>query len=96
MTVLEAMAQGLPVVVLPESGAVPWVVGEGAAGLIADSQSAESLCQSMLEITGNAELRAHLAMAGYNRASSMFDLDNVADRYLEEYQKVMLHYAANR
>ena len=31
MTVLEAMAQGLPVVVLPDSGAVPWLVGDGAA-----------------------------------------------------------------
>ena len=93
MTVLEAMAQGLPAVVLPDSGAVPWVVGDGAAGKIANSQSSESLSQAMLMVATDVNLREQLAGAGYDRALSMFDLETVVDRYLEEYQATIQYYA---
>ena len=94
MTVLEAMAQGLPVVVLPDSGAVPWLVGDGAAGIIAKSQSSESLSLAMLMVAKDVNLRQRLAVAGYDRALSMFDLETVADRYLEEYQATIQYYAS--
>ena len=94
MTVLEAMAQGLPAVVLPDSGAVPWVVGDGAAGMIANSQTPESLSQAMLALAKDLELREQLGKAGYDRALSMFDLEAVADRYLEEYQDTIQYYAS--
>lgn len=94
MTVLEAMAQGLPAVVLPDSGAVPWVVGDGAAGMIANSQTPESLSQAMLALAKDLELREQLGKAGYDRALTMFNLEAVADRYLEEYQDTIQYYAS--
>lgn len=94
MTVLEAMAQGLPVVVLPDSGAVPWVVGHGSAGRIADSQSEYALAQTMLELARSPEQRQRVAQAGYKRADKNFTLESVADRYLEAYQNTIEEYAA--
>ena len=94
MTVLEAMAQGLPAVVLPDSGAVPWVVGDGAAGMIASSQASKSLSQAMLALAKDLELREHLGKTGYDRALSMFELETIADCYLKEYHDTIQHYAA--
>lgn len=94
MTVLEAMAQRLPTVVLPDSGAVPWLLGEGAAGKIADSQTPESLAEAMCLLARDSPLREELGEAGYARAISEFDLESVADCYLAAYEKTIRYYAA--
>lgn len=93
MTVLEAMAHSLPVLVLPDSGALPWVVGDGSSGMIADSQSANSLSDAILELIKNSGKRLDLAASGYARARSLFELESVAKQYVKEYQKTIQYYA---
>ena len=89
MTVLEAMAQGLPVVALPDSGAVPWLLDSGGAGCIAESQSAEHLAYAMRHVIEDENYRISLANSGFERAKSKFTLERVAEDYLQAYRDVV-------
>lgn len=89
MTVLEAMAQGLPVVALPESGAVPWLLDFGAAGKLASSQDADSLKEALLEIASNIQERDLLSKRALVRAGKEFSLDKVAAEYLEFFSSII-------
>jgi glycosyltransferase involved in cell wall biosynthesis len=89
MTVLEAMAQGLPVVAFPDSGAIPWLLDQGEAGQLAASQRWQALADAMEAVYSDADLRARLAAAGYLRAKTHFTLEAVADQYLKAYEDVL-------
>ena len=80
--ILEAMSQRLPVIAGQDSGAVPWILDHGRAGMLVDVNSAESLRDGMEKLLTDAALRARLAHDGYERALSHFTLGVVADRYL--------------
>ena len=62
---LEAMSAGVPVVV-SNRGALPEVVGD--AGLFIEPDKPESLAAALERITGDADLRASLAIRGRDRA----------------------------
>jgi glycosyltransferase involved in cell wall biosynthesis len=85
MVIVEAMAQGLPVVAGARSGAVPWVVGGGTAGVLVDVTSARALADGILGLLADHERRERLASAGYARAWDTFRVSRVVDRYLEVY-----------
>lgn len=89
MTVLEAMAQRLPVVALPGSGAVPWLLDQGRAGCLADSQTASDLALAMQKVYQDPEYLQAIADTGYQRARTDFTLEAVADAYLEAYDAVL-------
>ena len=89
MTVLEAMAQGLPVVAFPDSGAIPWLLDQGEAGQLAESQKWQALADAMEAVYSDADLRVRLAAAGYLRAKTHFTLEAVADQYLNAYEDVL-------
>mgnify|MGYP000952875834 CR=1 FL=1 len=89
MTVLEAMAQGLPVVALPDSGAVPWLLDHGRAGCLAATQSWPHLAEAMHHVLEDVDYRETLAAAGYERALNEFTLESVADQYLKAYEDVI-------
>lgn len=86
--ILEAMSQRLPVIAGQDSGAVPWILDHGRAGMLVDVTSAESLRGGMEQLLTDAELRARLARHGYERALSHFTLAAVADRYLSVLQDI--------
>jgi L-malate glycosyltransferase len=81
-SILEAMSQRVPVVAGSQSGAVPWILDEGRAGLLVDVASADALSQGMERIMDDEGLRSRLATAGFERARGEFSLASVADRYL--------------
>lgn len=88
MTIAEAMALGIPVVAGRTSGAVPWVMGEGTAGLLVDVTSSTEIMQAILTLLQTPELYSRCSVAGRTRALSHFSARSVADRYVTHYEAV--------
>ncbi|MDE7312707.1 MAG: glycosyltransferase family 4 protein [Eubacterium sp.] len=84
MPPLEAMACGTPVIV-SNTTALPEVVGD--AGILADPESEEALCQAMKRILGNKEYREKLRMLGLQRAGG-FTWEKSAQKLAEVYKKL--------
>jgi glycosyltransferase involved in cell wall biosynthesis len=81
-SILEAMSQRVPVIAGSDSGAVPWILDDGRAGMMVDVTSPESLRSGMETMMTDTVLRERLARDGYERAFSKFTLATVADQYL--------------
>ncbi|GGI05398.1 glycosyltransferase family 4 protein [Egicoccus halophilus] len=81
MVILEAMAQRVPVIAGADSGAVPWLLRNGA-GLLTDVRSPAALASSILAVADSPELRAGLRDRASRRARE-FSISTVADDYLQ-------------
>ena len=88
LTVIEAMAAGLPVVATDVSG-VAEVVRNGETGLLAPSGDVESLARHVLRLTASEE-RERMGRAGRERAFSLFSEDEMVAAYDRLYRE-MLH-----
>lgn len=87
-TLVEAMAQKTPVVAGKESGAVPWVLDGGEAGLLTDINEPSRLATSIRRILSCEKLWYSYSDAGYRRARSAFRLSQIVDKYVNQYKKV--------
>ncbi|WP_367322979.1 glycosyltransferase family 4 protein [Streptomyces sp. HUAS ZL42] len=87
MTVLEAMARGLPVVAGRSSGAVPWLLDLGRAGELVDVRRPEAISQGVVRLARNADVRAHLSRQALARAR-LFAWPNVVPSYEAQYEHV--------
>lgn len=89
LVVLEALAQGLPVVAGAASGAVPWLLDGGRAGELTDVNSPRSLAGAIEGLLADPARAAEVGRAGYERAWGNFRIAQVADRYLDVYDQVL-------
>lgn len=88
VVIAEAMALGLPVVAGRDSGAVPWVVGQGELpeplpAVLVDVSRAQALEQAMERAFG--KVYCARSAAGYARARARFSAAAVIDTYLAHY-----------
>ncbi|MCX7047062.1 MAG: glycosyltransferase family 4 protein [Candidatus Sumerlaeota bacterium] len=88
-TLIEAMARRTPVVGGRRSGAVPWVLGDGSAGLLCDVTDPAQIAEACIRLLGDPALWKHLSQAGYERVKECFTLSKVLDQYLEEYERIL-------
>ena len=86
---VEAMAQRLPIVAGANSGAVPWVTGDGAAGLLTDVTSASAMAEATLALLGDEVAWGSASQAGYAYAWKNFRLSQVLQAYEREYDRVL-------
>jgi glycosyltransferase involved in cell wall biosynthesis len=89
MVVLEAMAKGVPVVGGLKSGAVPWLLDYGQAGVLVDINSPEMIANGMLGLVKDKKLYSEMAQIAHQRALDYFTMDKVVERYLEVYDEVV-------
>lgn len=89
MVLVEAMSQGTPVVAGRRSGAVPWVLDEGRAGVLTDITDPQALAGALSALLSDAARREAVARAGHARAWSSFRLSGVVGRYRDCYQAVL-------
>jgi sugar transferase (PEP-CTERM/EpsH1 system associated) len=89
LTVLEAMAAGLPVV-STRVGGVPEIVADGQTGLLAPAGDDEALAAVILQLAGNENLRRQLGDAGRERARTRFSEERMVGEYARIYEE-MLH-----
>jgi glycosyltransferase involved in cell wall biosynthesis len=87
MVVAEAMALGVPVVGGKNSGAVPWVVGEG--GVLIDVTNADDIAHALHSVLTDAGKWQRLRAAAYQSSQSRFTPRVVADAYEDVYRQAL-------
>jgi len=87
LTIIEAMACSLPIIVT-DMGAMPEIVGD--AGIIIKSGDIADLKSALKDLILNSEKRAHLGVKGCQRVKYFFDWNNNAQEYLNYLEKIKL------
>jgi glycosyltransferase involved in cell wall biosynthesis len=92
MTVLEAMARGVPVA-CSRASAIPEVAGDAA--LLFEPESVEEIAGAIRALLGDAKLRAGLADAGRRRAAE-FSWERTARGTLKSYRRALAGRSPSR
>jgi glycosyltransferase involved in cell wall biosynthesis len=87
LTVIEAMAVGLPVVAT-DVGGLREVVDDGATGFLAPAKDDAALAGHILRLAADADLRRRMGLAGRERAKQNFDEPRMAEDYGRLYREL--------
>jgi glycosyltransferase involved in cell wall biosynthesis len=87
ITLLEAMASALPVVVTAVGGN-PEIVRDGVDGLLAPRGDAEGLGTALLRLLNDPALAARMGESGAARVREHYQLDRTVRRYYELYERL--------
>jgi L-malate glycosyltransferase len=96
MTLIEAMACGTPMVGGLRSGAVPWVLDGGRAGVLTDVRSPDSIAASVAALITTPELWQRYSLAGFRHVRTTFSLERIVDAYLNAYERLLLRARRSR
>jgi glycosyltransferase involved in cell wall biosynthesis len=88
LSVMEAMAVGLPVV-STAAGGVPDLLESGKEGFVVQPGDAHGLSSSMTFLLGNRDARRSLGMAAASRARENFDVSKMVQAYEEVYEDLV-------
>jgi glycosyltransferase involved in cell wall biosynthesis len=88
MTVLEAMACGVPVVAT-DGGALPEVVGDDGDGIIVPAKDSRALAAAIARVLADPVLRAELGRRGRERVLKRFTWRRMAAGTAEVYQEAI-------
>lgn len=89
LTIIEAMAAGLPVVSTAVGG-IPEMIQHGQSGFLAASGDAKALAEGLLNLRASADLRQRIAEKGRRIAEVKFSQSSMLRGYQDLYQE-MLH-----
>lgn len=81
MTLIEAMALGIPVIGGKSSGGVPWTLNYGEAGMLVDVRDPIAVANAMMLLAKNVDERHELGKRGRDFAEAKFHIRMVADAY---------------
>ena len=88
LSVMEAMAAGLPVVSTAVGG-VPELVQEGATGLLVPSEDAGALAQAMQALVDDPVRRQAMGEAARQHAVAHFDIRHTVRGYEQLYESLL-------
>lgn len=88
LVVLEAMSASLPVIAYSVGG-VPEQVQPGRTGYLVERGDIAMMCQCLLSLARNQDLRTRMGQAGHARAHSMFDYESMLERITRAYVAVL-------
>jgi glycosyltransferase involved in cell wall biosynthesis len=86
---LEAGLQGKAIIAGKNSGAVPWVLGHGKAGVLINVRSIKQLENAMLYLAQNDIMRKRMGDQARKYVYENYSLDRMVDLYEEAYKKMV-------
>jgi glycosyltransferase involved in cell wall biosynthesis len=86
VSVLEAMAAGLPVVA-SRVGGIPELVVDGESGLLVPAGDPHALAEALQRLIDDPSLRARLGAAGRARVEKRFRLESFLEAHLDLYRR---------
>lgn len=89
MSLLEAMASGLPAVVT-DVGGLPHVADPGETALVVQERSSDELAAALETLIDDSNLRTQLGTAGRKRAEEVFAPTHVAESLKQFYDEVLV------
>lgn len=89
MSVIEAMALGIPVIGGARSGGVPWTLAEGRAGLLVDVSSPEAVAGAMERLASDVAAREDWGSRARSHVERRFHIRAVADAYESVYSELL-------
>lgn len=87
-TVLEAMAEGLPVVAT-NVGGTPEMISDGRTGLLVPPNDARSLAAKVKQLLDRPDFRAQLGSAALEVVRERFNVDRITTQYEHIYESVL-------
>jgi L-malate glycosyltransferase len=88
ITILEAMAAGVPIVATGVGG-TPEVLADGVAGVLVPSRNRVSLASAIASLAIDAERRARLATAARRRLETSFTIERMVREYAHMYHRLL-------
>jgi len=88
MSILEAMAHGLPVIA-PDVGGISEVVSNGEDGYLIENRDPRAFAEKCFLLYENKQLRRRMAGAAKEKIVKSFSVENMAAQYHELYLKVV-------
>lgn len=87
LTLIEAMAAGLPIVAT-RVGGNPEVVVDGETGLLVEAGQPAALAAAIESLLGDPEIRSRMGRRGRDVAAERFDIERVIDEYQAIYAEI--------
>lgn len=87
LTLLEAMAAGLPVVVT-DVGGNPEIVRQGLDGFLAPRQAVDEIAQAIKKLLDDPEQARQMGISGRERVKEHYTLDRTITRYHQLYRQL--------
>ncbi len=88
LSVMEAMAAGLPVIATAVGG-VPELVEDGVSGILVPNEDHNALVGALQQLVQRADLRAQMAHAARRRAEERFDIRHTVAAYESLYESLL-------
>lgn len=89
LVVAEAMAMGKPIVTVGNS-AIPEVVEDGKTALLSRTLDEKAMAEKVIRLIENPKLAKELGKAAEDKAKKCFDIEVVAENYLEIARSVLI------
>jgi glycosyltransferase involved in cell wall biosynthesis len=87
ISIIEAMASGLPVIGT-NIGGIPDLVENSKNGLLVNSKAPQCLATAMITLIENQQLRFSFGLEGRKKALENHDVENYVDRLIAFYQEI--------
>ena len=84
MSILEAMAHGLPIVA-PDVGGISEIINNGEDGYLVEKRDPKAFAEKCLLLYKNKQLRRRMARAAREKIVKSFSVENMAAQYHELY-----------
>ena len=89
VVLMEALAQGMPVLSTQHSG-IPELVQDGESGFLVPERNVEALADKLEILIKHPEIWSEMGRAGREYVERHYDIDKLNDKLVKLYQRVLL------